>query len=343
MVEIRDTGTHLTCVIQSEDDAWEIFKRAASDEFGDRPVIPEFDGWPNLDIKYWRDDRQAVLTAPMMEGLLEVQQAINRALLLIEEDTSNLRRLSEYQRHKFELAFKIEAGSTEAQPSWGDIAKTFANSAAQNMSGKQLTIVLLGGLLAFASPSAWSSYLDHRAEIARIDANSEKAKLQLEAQKQADANDLQRMQLLADVLGDTERGRAILDAGEEAKEGVLKSAKRVDGTKVGDYEIEPDVAKRMSRVPRAEASAQNITSEFIILRNDTTEEDGFRVRLKDLASEEEFFATLRDRTIAPRDRDVIREAEWEKTPIVATVSVTRRRGEVIKARILSAEHADLGG
>ena len=84
MVEISERRGELRCEIRTEEDAWELLRRTNEGEFGDRTVFPKFIGWPKLEIKFWLDDDQRILTAPMMEGLLSFQASLNRAFLLIE-------------------------------------------------------------------------------------------------------------------------------------------------------------------------------------------------------------------------------------------------------------------
>lgn len=340
MVDLVDRDTHFECVIRSESEAWQLLKRIASDDFEDKIVLPEFKGWPDLKIKYWRRGENRLLTAPMMEGLLDVQEALYRAFLLVEEDTSNLRRLSEYQREKYEIGFTINSGSTEAKPDWPEIAKEFVQTVASKMNGKQATIIILVALLAYAGNTAWSDYLDHKAEQAELNASNSKDEQigQLfEAFKLSEQADLERMKLLRDMAASNDHGQAVLEASEDAKDGILKSAKRVDSTEVAGMEIPPEAARRMSRAPKAENKAESVKGTFVILRNDTTLEEGFRVRLRNTETGEEFFASLRDRLVAPNDREIIAKAEWEKVPIRATIAVTRRRGAIVKAQILAAE------
>lgn len=273
----------------------------------------------------------------MMEGLLDVQESIYRAFLLLEEDTSNLRHLSEYYREKFEVSFKINSGSTEADPDWPAVAKSFVETVSKKITGKQATVIILIALLSFAGYSSWTAYLDHKAEIAQSETSNRQMADLLESQKKSDENDLKRMELLRDILAENDAAEAIVDASDDAKEGVIRSAKRVDSTEVAGVEISPEAARKMSRIPRAENKAESISGQFTILRNDTTLEEGFRVRLRNVETDEEFFATLRDRAVAPEDRDVIAAAEWNKEPIDAIIAVTRRRGVITKAQIISAQ------
>ena len=213
------------------------------------------------------------------------------------------------------------------------------------MSGKQATIIILVALLTYGGNTAWSEYLDHKAEIAGVAAAQSKDEALAEAFKAFKVNseaDLEQMKFLRELASQTDEGEAILEASEDAKDGVLKSAKRVDSTEVGGVEIPPEAARRMARAPRAENKAENVTGTFLILRNDTTIEGGFRVRLKNTETEEEFFATLRDSIVAPEDRQTIATAEWDKAPIQATVAITRRRGAVVKAQVVSAESIEGG-
>lgn len=340
MVKLVDRGDHFTCELHDENDAWELFDLVRSPDFEDKFVLPTFVGWPNMKIKYWRDDQEGVLTAPMMEGLLDLQSSLYRAFLIVEEQTSNLRHLSEDQRAKFEIGFKINEGSTEAEPKWTEIAKEFASTVATKVTGKQATLTILCAILTYGGTTAWDSYLDNKAEIAQAEASNAQMVGMLAAQRQATEADLEKFRILREVMQSSDSDNAILEASEEAKEGVLRSAKRVDATQIGNNSIEPEAAKRMSRIPRAETVAQSVSGTFEILRNDTTEQDGFRVRLRNIETGEQFFATLRDRMMSPQDRATVSGAEWAKTPISATVGITRRRGEIVKAQIISIERKD---
>ena len=339
MTSLVDKGAYFECIIRSEEDAWALLELVSDESFEDKEVIPEFEGWPDLTFKYWRDGENRTLTAPMMEGLLDVQEAIYRAFLLVEQDTSNLRFLSDRQRETYELPFKIKSGSTEAKPDWNQIFKEFAQSAAKNMSGKQVTIVILAAVLTYGGSSAWAEYLDHKSQVAQAEASNRQVEQALEAYRASDEADLRRMELLRDIAASDRTTEALIETSEDAKDGIVRSAKRVDSTKVAGVEIPPGVAKRLARAPKAEIHNERTSSNFLILRNDATVDSGFRVRLRNLDTDEEFFATLRDRTIAPQDREIIQQAEWEKIPIRATVAIQRRRGEIVRAQIITAERA----
>jgi hypothetical protein len=343
LVDIVERRGELRCDIRSEEDAWELLKRVNEGEFGDRTVHPKFIGWPKLEIKFWLDNDQRILTAPMMEGLLAFQASLNRAFLLIEEGTTNLRSLSEEDRKREELKFKINSGSTEIDPDLISIAKEFAKSAGANMTGRDVTLVLLAAILLWASVAAWRSWLDYKSKTAQDDTNSENIKEILQSGRVATAADVEKMALMTRAIESAMGDRALLETGDEGKEGIIRAAAKVDNSRIAGVEVNPETARRVVRNSRTNPSRQNLVSTFRVVRTDPEYAEGFRVKIRDEVSGEEFFAGLRDALISEEDRSIIMKAEWEHTTFDATVAVLRHRGEVTSAEIVkvSANDGDL--
>lgn len=333
-MDIIDNGDSYACTIQTEEEAWSLIQSVLSGDFGDKPVIPTFDGWPSQEIIFWLDDEHEVLTAPMLEALLDYQAGIYRAFMLVVEDTTNLRKLSDEYRRKYEIRFQVGQGCTKLIPDFTSVLEKFATAAAGNMTGSQITIAILGVALMFFGNSAWKAWLDGRTKKAAEESKSDSTKEMLGALHFASEQDTVRTTLLIGALEKCFGNRALVDASEEGKHGVLRAAARMDSTEVADVEIEPNVARKIARNGRTEPEMDIEIGNFIVLRNDANPDTPFKVKVRNLSTDEEFSAGIRDALVAGNDRQVISEAEWTHSAFWARIEVLRRRGEISEATIV---------
>lgn len=96
--------------IETEAQAWELLEQIRSSDHPELDILPTFAPWPKAEFTFWIGGKNTVLTAPVMEAMLDVQAAINRAFMLVSEGSTNLRSLSEEERQTYEAIFKIRRG-----------------------------------------------------------------------------------------------------------------------------------------------------------------------------------------------------------------------------------------
>jgi hypothetical protein len=319
--------------VKGEEGAWRLLEQLQRSDFEDSTKLPVIKQWDDFHFKFWIQGRSLVLTAPVMEAMLDYQTSVNRAFMLVIESTTQLRGLSEEERQSFELLFTVRRGSSDLSVDAQETINNFMANAIGKVTGKQLTIIVLAFGLLYAGNSSWKVYLEQQKEIAKAETSQKQIKDILEAHKFASEVDLKRMQLLRDALQAAGAGHALLEASEEGKKSVVKAAAKVQDTEVAGARLPPDVAKRMARNARTSPVVTTNTAQFEVVRVDTDVPDGFRVRLKNVETGELVFASVRDRLVSEDDRKLIQRGEWEKKPIVARVSETRRRGELVSAKV----------
>ncbi len=322
-----------TLPVESEDEAWRLLALFAEGDDHQRPFIPKLGKWPRADFTFWIDGGNAVLTAPVMEAMLEFQSSINRAFMLAAEGSTNLRGLSEDERSSFEALFKIRRGSSKIEVDLQDLSKEFIKTAVGKLSGRQITVIILAFVLLFGGVAYWKAWLEHQKDITLAETQNQQTKELLASQKFASEIDLKKMEIMHDTVVAVLGSRAIVEASNDSRKSVLKAAARVRDTQVAGQSLPPEVAKPMARSARSVSELDSRTGEFDVLRVDTNVSDGFRVRLRDRSDGVEFFASVRDRLLSENDRKLIQRGEWEKKPIVAQVHITKRRGEIVAARI----------
>jgi hypothetical protein len=332
--DVVEVGGRLICDVASEDDAWDLLTRAVAGEFGQTPVFPVFRSWPTTEITFWIDNEHEVLTAPMMEAMLAYQAGVYRAFLLIKEDTTNLRSLDTENRREYELRVKVGQGCTKLIPDWQALADKFTDAVVGHMNGTEITITVISFALLFAGSSVMRAWLSNRAKKSAEDARNENTRLFLQQQQFATQADVEKTKMLTDALVQVMGTRALIDASDEGKHGVLRAAARMDQTDAAGVSVPPEVAGKMVRNYSPEPERETIEGMFRVARNDADAEGKFRVKLVREGDDLTFFAGIRDALVSGTEREVISEAEWTQTPFWAKVEVLRRRGEITQAIVV---------
>ncbi len=320
-------------IIRTEEEAWEFLERLAVPNAQIEPFLPVIRQWPKMEFTFSLDSRGIALTAPIMQAMLDYQASINRAFLLVTEGSPNLRSLSEEDRQEFEALFKVYKGSTKLDVDLQELCEKLGKEAMSKLSGTQITIIVIAFALLYAGGSYWRAWLETHKEISVAESSNETTKRILDAQKFATEADLKKYELMNKTLTAALGNRDMIKASDEGREGVLKAAARVKGTKVAGTSIPPEVARPMARNARTPAEEVVVTQFYDVVRVDTDVPDGFRVRLRDTRTGEEFFANVREALSSANDRALIQRGEWSKKPIEARLIVHRRRGSVAKAMI----------
>lgn len=319
--------------IHNEDEAWALLEDLHRHGFADDSKLPVVTQWPRFHFKFWIAGSQLVLTQPVMQAMVDYQTSVNRAFMLLLENTSILTGLSEEERKEFEVVFTVKRGSTDLSFNAQELIEKFMEKAVSKLSGKQITVMVIAFAVLFAGYSCWNTYLEHQNEVAKAEASSQTTKDVLAAQKFADETDLKRMKILADALTAAHGSHALIDASDEGKKGIVKAAAKVQNTEIGGKQLPPEVARRMARAAPSSPTKKVVTAEYEVVRVDTDVPDGFRVRLRNTKTNQLVFASLRDALVSEQDRALIRRGEWEKKPIVAKVQETWRRGSLASARV----------
>lgn len=319
--------------ISNEDEAWAFLELLHRTNFDEDTLLPHITHWPRFHFKFWIEGSSLVLTPPVMQAMLDYQTSVNRAFMLVLENTTLLKGLSEEERQQFEIVFRVKKGSTDLSFNAQELIEKFMETAVGKLTGKQIAVIVIAFALLYTGYSCWSAYLEVQKEEAKAEASNKQMQDVLAAQRFASETDLKRMKMMADALASAHGNHALLEASEEGKKSVVKAASKVQDTEIGGKRLPPEVARRMSRAAPSAPVRKVVTAEYEVLRVDTDVPDGFRVRLQNTQSGQTVFASLRDAVVSENDRELIRRGEWEKKPIVATVQETWRRGNLASARV----------
>ena len=273
-----------------------------------------------------KDFHQSVPTR-VMPSLLTAQNEINKAYALVRYGSANPKKLTKKDRDVVELNVKVDEGSSWYEINLQEVLNEFARAAALDMNSTDLIIIAIVAGLAYATPTMWKHWLEHKSRERESD-NSVKLS-QVERDK---------MQIIADIKTHTPQVQIIQDGADYYKNESLRKLKAEDGFNLPDEEftVTGTMAEQITTTPREESSEVRIDGEFSILGVDSGEVDGFKLHVKRLLDGKKFRVKAEDSVITDEVSAALQKSEWQKRRVILEINARILRGEITAAHLLSA-------
>lgn len=326
-------------VISSEEDAWNVLEMALLGAFEnvEHPAI-RFDGWPRFQIRLSVPD--ATITPSIMEGFIELQDAIYRTHAILYRGSADLRPLTRDEREGLEFTVKVEGGSSIFEIDGQQAIEELLKVLAAEMEPTHWIIVILSVSVLFFGRLAWKDYLEERAKTRGEEIKSREKRELIENLRYLSEQETERLKILATALGESDRLPAVEEVIDDGRKAVLKSIPEGVSAVLGDAEIEGVQARELAKSERRRSEEVTVEGTYAILRVDTTAPDGFRVRLQNIHDETTLTAGVQDIMISEPQRVIIREAEWAKVPIHVRIDAKLRGDQLIDAVIKDVHAVD---
>lgn len=141
-------------LIRSEDDFLNFLEEMKAREGLDSKefIFPnvKFAGWPSLDINVKGERYHSSITSAMLFGMSMLNEEIQRAFATIRYGSQNLQRLTNEDKQRLDINFKISEGSSDAEGTTDKIINAVTDFLRDTMSGlngwqKMLVIITMVG------------------------------------------------------------------------------------------------------------------------------------------------------------------------------------------------------
>lgn len=312
--------------IPDETSAWKLLDDAINGKLPDETFQLEFGDWTKFHLKYSGAKFDSTMTPSMMDAFIELQSNIYRLFAKLYYNNPHANVLTNDQRAALEIMVKVEPGSSEITAILKDAVDKITLGAINKMEAKHYVIIMLVGILAFTSDSAWKAYLKSQDEVQKADANI--AMSQLEADK---------MKIVANAAKQEPYVISIAADANEFKNKVLKSAKSADEIHVAGQTLTKVQAAKLSRSSRTASTEARLDGTYKIIKVDSSDIDHFTVTLEDKQGRT-FRAVLQNGTLGKsKNMEKIQNAEWNRNYINLEINGKTVRGEVTTAVIMGVK------
>lgn len=317
----------LDIVIRNENDAWRYLKRALEgDPELEGPIDLKFVGWPTLDLHFKGHDFDQSVPTRIMPPLLGAQKEVQRLYCQVRYGQQNLQKLTNDDRDRLELVVKVDKGSSQYLTNLDDVLTETARAAIAGMDSIHILIALISGALIWGSNVAWKRWLDSQAQDK--DVASRVRMSQLEHDK---------LKLLTDALNRSAVAKDHADGVDQFRNNSLNKLKPADSfTLPGTRDvIDGEYAAEITHKQREQSTEIRIDGEFIIQAVSSGEIRGFRVKVKRVLDGKIINVTIPDGAITEAQKEILKNNEWAKRPVVMEINAKELRGEIASATLVS--------
>lgn len=159
------------------------------------------------------------------------------------------------------------------------------------------------------------------------------------ALKLVSEQETKRLELMAKAKAAVPLLNDVDELADDGRQAMLKGLAVNGGGRLQGIDLPAELVAELTKSLRQSSRQEEIQGVYDVTLVDPAFHDGFRVRLQDVGTGEEFYAALRDRLVSENDYLAIQTAVWNKTPVRLKLRGRRLRGKIVEAVILDAAAA----
>ncbi len=330
-------------VIRNEDDAYALLQRITSKDIGGEKLDIEFDGWPSLYVRLKGEQFESTITPTVMKAFIELQAGIYRAYATATYGSPNAVRLTKSEREMLEIVVKVGPGSSIFTIDFQEMLEKLCGDLIGKMDGTQTLIAIICFALLYFGNSAYKNRLQTRKDIRSEEIKSEEQKALLDNMRFAQEQETERARIIASLAAENPRVHTINELAQNTQAELLKRASTADSIEIQDIQLTGRQAEELARNARKPVIDIRLDGLYRILSVDSTDPDGFKVKVKSRANGDEFIAIVQDETLDRAYKQALQRGEWQKKPVELIINAKQRTADdsIYAAKIIKANFPEL--
>ena len=326
----------LDIVIRSEEDAYEVLRRARDRELGPYNSIV-FDGWPTLNLYLQGEKFQQSITPTVMRGLLEFQKGIYRSYAAAKYDNP-AKRLSELERDDLEIRVDVHDGSSDLEINYQELAAKLLEQMVGKMDSQDIAITVITIAVLYFGTSAYRSFLENRKETRIKEISDETQRETLAALKYTSEQETQRSKIIADLAKENHKVDNIAQIAFDAQTDVVKAMAAGRSSRVDGIPLEAGIAESLTQNARRRSEEVRLDGVYRLIKLDWTDPDKFKVKVFNTRSGISLDAEVQDDSLTGKYKEALREAEWSRSPVLLKINAKTFGDDIYRnAVVISAE------
>ena len=313
--------------IQIEDDIWTLLEMFVTDA-AEIPGRLEISGW-NPAILYFPDRPGGHTIRPQAaKALVEFHKSLSKAYALLQFGHANRQLLKSDDIKLLDFDFHVIEGSSGLD-AWGEKIQVIVHELVGKMTGNQLTAIIVVLTVLYFSSSSYKAWVTEENN-ARVKMDEESNRLELSEQE------TKRLALLTDVLQKEPLAAALLEESDNAKRALLRPATKEPYSEILGTPVTQAQAKTILSKPKEVGIGVRLDGIYIVIDINTESEAGYRIRIQNTETAQEFWAAAEWAEIPKEDIDAIFQVAEAKVPFEGSVNAYMVGERIISAAIVRA-------
>lgn len=296
-------------------------------EYGDEQVVFA-PGWARVHIRIPNPPVPSSISASMMDGYLQIQREIFQFAAIAKTGIADARQLNDIDRHQLEVIVMVTDGSSQHWLDFAQALDRIARLMIGRLSGRQITIIVLGIAILISGQHGLAAWLEHRRQIRLEEVRSAERLEALNAMRFA--NEQQRAMFDSVVKILEERG----PVGQRAVRAVdgsfgafLRAAETEELIEWNGQALSAGHAEILRSNSRARAITRFAVENMRVVEANTEDESDYIV-LMNPSTGKQFRIRLSETLFSGRDRELIFAALRERSEISMELAFREVNGEV---------------
>ncbi|ONN64798.1 hypothetical protein [Herbaspirillum sp. VT-16-41] len=270
----------------------------------------------------------STIPSELARAMWELQSELYRAVALALYGIDSARRLTDEEKRRVELVFKVEEGSSDLKASLTELIKALAQGIT-TMDSRHKAITVIATVLVLATGYGAVSAIEN-------DSSVKKDQIKVEHDLSIEREKTKQFELIANAA----RGNPVVSrfsqATEEGARSIIKGAPDADSIKVGAVKFDgAEIQEANQRNPRERSYAEMIKGEFVIVRIEKKDSAVTKVVVANSAYPE-FSVSIFDEDIDPDSLDRLWSAARNHRKIELEINASMLRNQVQRALLIAA-------
>ena len=207
---------------------------------------------------------------------------------------------------------------------------------ADKFTSRELSIIALSAGLIWAGQSVWKAHIAENAKVQITKVESDEKKAELEILAILSEQETRRLEILSETFEQVPEARIAEAEAGDARQDILRGLPRGHSAIVEGVDVTSDMLVEITRSERQSSKDVTLSRQYFI-EQARSSQDGFQVRLRDAETNETVPATFGEALTSIEEQALVKQAFFEKRPIILTLEA-RARGElIISAQIKKAK------
>ncbi|MBD8451861.1 hypothetical protein [Serratia rubidaea] len=327
-----------TITIREENDVYSLLSQLMDKNVTTSDVKLKFEGWPNFKVKLVGEQFQSTITPTVMKAFLELQAGIYRAFATANYGSPNATKLTKEERGMLEIVVEVEPGSSKFNVDFGEILQEACNRAVEKLDSKHILIALLSFSVLYFGNSMYKNYLEDRKEARQVEAKNEEQRALIEHLSFAQQQETERAKIIADISASNPRVHTIAELSKDTKAEMLKRTSSADKIQLQGIDLTGDEAEELAKNARQQAIEVRLDGKYRILNVDSSDLQEFKVKVRNLATGEEFTAIVQDETVDFSHKLALQKGEWQRKAVSLVINAKQRPSDnsIYAAKVIQA-------
>lgn len=325
-------------VVRSDEEAFQWLEKYLAGEVSEGEL--KLEQWPVLSVRLTGDKFDQSLTPGVMKAFIELQTAINRSYALERYGEANAGRLSPEEKGELEIKVKVDKGSTLLEVNFQEVITKMGLKAVANMEPTYLVATTVAIGLIWAGKAVWTHYLDSRKDVRMQEVRTEAERENLAAMQFMSQEETKRMEILSKMVERQPALESVARHADDARAELLKGFSRAEKMEVSGTTLDKDIAEELATNARRQSHEVRMDGLYRILRNDTTDPNAFRVRVREHKGEQEFEARVQNESLSQNYRELLQTAEWNRTLVRLSINAKSLEGDIRGAVVIGVYPPD---